>query len=144
MKKVLSVKQRIKDVLVVNNDMWLNHKEVAELAYGEAYIRDTANGLNAKIARNINSAIFELSNEEKLFVVSKNLPRTNKEINDAMRRNSSNTASTLSPYKSYKIADAEDKADVLIDVDRRKSLIDGLKTRLELHETNLKYKQIIE
>lgn len=65
----LTVKERIRRVILSNTDTWLSNKDVAELGYGEAYIRDSANGLNAKIARNMHSAISTLL-EEGVIVLS--------------------------------------------------------------------------
>lgn len=125
--KELSVKQRIQDVLLSNTDVYLNHKEIAEIGYGVSYIRDTKNQLNMKIARNVNAAINELLEIEGLHTISKFLPRTPQELKYARRGLTNSRAdriSETSPYKSYKIAKEGDNADILLDIKSGQERID--------------------
>jgi hypothetical protein len=140
--KELSVKQRIQDVLLSNTEIYLNYKEIAEIGYGDGYIRDSRNALNAKISRNVSSAINELLEGEGLHVISKYLPRTHKEMKEAIRSNSSNKASETSPYKSYKIAKDIDEADIILDIKQAQDRIDRAIKKRETIKIGLESKKI--
>lgn len=93
--KTLSVKQRIYTVLMENELEFLSHEEIAEIAYGLAYLRETKKHLNGLIKRNIPHAIAMLA--EDGYVVIKDLQRT---VNG--------NKMTYRGINGYKIADKED------------------------------------
>lgn len=93
--KTLSVKQRIYTVLMENELEFLSHEEIAEIAYGLAYLRETKKHLNGLIKRNIPHAIAMLA--EDGYVVIKDLQRT---VNG--------NKMTYRGVNGYKIADKED------------------------------------
>jgi len=120
----LSTKQRIMDVLVSNKDQWLRSDEIAEIAFGDAYIKETRAMLNAKVARNMNQAITAMLDPDVgITVISKRMKRTEQEMKDAKRKNRSNGVSELHPMKSYKIATDQDEPDIMTTLmDNRKAI----------------------
>ena len=143
MNKELTVKQRIIDVLVSNQDIWMTAIEIAESGYGVAYIRDARAPLNSKIARNMNRAVLELKTEHQIEVIVTNLPRTHKQMKNAIRNNSSGKASELNPYKSYKIASIEDGDYLLQNLHQQQSRIDFYVNKHQLTISNFKKKGLL-
>ena len=67
--KTTPIKRRILNVLVQYKDMpYLTVEDIARLAYGEAYIRDTRKHLKALVQRNIYS-VMELAADNKMFLL---------------------------------------------------------------------------
>ena len=69
--KKLSVKQKIADVLMENENGFLSIEQIAAIAYEDAYMKETKKHLNGLIKRNITHAIAILSEEG--FLVIKDL-----------------------------------------------------------------------
>lgn len=99
MKKV-SVKQKIAEVLMENDNGFLSIEQIASLAYKDAYMKETKKHLNGLIKRNISHAIALLSEEG--YLVIKDLERC-----------SNSVKMTHKKVNGYKIADKEDSQTVL-------------------------------
>ena len=94
MKKV-SVKQKIAEVLMENDNGFLSVEQIASLAYNEAYMKETKKHLNGLIKRNITHAIALLSEEG--YLVIKDLEECNNSIKMTHKK-----------VNGFKIADKED------------------------------------
>ena len=99
--KKLSVKQKIADVLMENENGFLSIEQIAAIAYEDAYMKETKKHLNGLIKRNITHAIAILSEEG--FLVIKDLERC---VNSVKM--------THKKVNGYKIADSEDSETVLL------------------------------
>lgn len=93
--KKLSVKQKIADVLMENDNGWLSIEQIAQLAYPDAYMKETRKHLDGLIKRNITHAIALLSEEG--FLVIKDLEPCVSSIKMTHKK-----------VNGYKIADKED------------------------------------
>lgn len=69
--KTIPVRQRIYTVLTENQNDFINHEDIAQITYGEAYLKETKKFLNSLIKRNIPHAIAMLA--EDGYVVIKDL-----------------------------------------------------------------------
>jgi len=98
--KKLSVKQKIADVLMENDNGFLSIEQIASLAYEDAYMKETKKHLNGLIKRNITHAVALLSEEG--FLVIKDLERC---VNSVKM--------THKKVNGYKIADKEDSEIVI-------------------------------
>jgi hypothetical protein len=95
--KTTPIKRRILNVLVQYKDRpFLTVSEIAQLAYGVAYIRDTRRHLDAIVRRNIYS-VMDLALENDMIVLP--VKKRNTETNEIEKK-------TL----GYKIAGKEDSA----------------------------------
>ena len=94
MKKV-SVKQKIAEVLMENDNGYLSIEKIAALAYENAYRKETKKHLNGLIKRNISHAIALLSEEGYLVI---------KDLEECVN----SVKMTHKKVNGYKIADKED------------------------------------
>ncbi|MFO8067444.1 MAG: hypothetical protein R6U11_07675 [Bacteroidales bacterium] len=93
--RTTSIKRRILNVLVQYKDRsYLTISEIAELAYGEAYIRDTRKHLDNLVRRNIYSTM-ELALENSMIILP--VKKRNAETGEIEKR-----------ILGYKIAGKED------------------------------------
>lgn len=93
--RTTSIKRRILNVLVQYKDRsYLTISEIAELAYGEAYIRDTRKHLDAIVRRNIYS-VGDLAIDNNMIV----LP---------VKKRDAETGEVEKKILGYKIAGKED------------------------------------
>jgi hypothetical protein len=91
------IKRRILNVLVENKDRkYLTVSDIARIAYGDAYIRDTRKHLDNLVRRNIYPAM-ELAMENEMLVLT--VKNRNPITNEIEKR-----------VLGYKIAGSEDKA----------------------------------
>jgi len=101
--KKISVKQKIADVLMENDNGFLSIEQIAALAYEDAYMKETKKHLNGLIKRNITHAIAMLSEEG--FLVIKDLePCVNSK------------KMTHKAVNGYKIADKEDSESIIVNL----------------------------
>ena len=127
--RTTAIKRRILNVLVQYKDRsYLTISEIAELAYGEAYIRDTKKGLDNLVKRNIYSAM-DLAIENDMIL----LP---------VKRRIADTKEIEKKILGYKIAGKEDSEyiDILLqDKEKRANayILAFNTTRRELHSRNL-------
>lgn len=98
--KKLSVKQKIADVLMENDNGFLSVNQIAALAYENAYMKETRKHLNGLVKRNMTHAIALLSEEG--FLVIKDLEQC---VNGKKM--------THKGVNGYKIADKEDSEIVI-------------------------------
>lgn len=91
----LPVKKRIYTVLLENKNGFLNYEEIAQIAYGDAYVKATKKHLNGLIKRNVQHGIAMLT--EDGYMVIKDLQPT-----------SSGSKLSYKGVNGYKIADKED------------------------------------
>jgi len=96
----ISVKQKIADVLMENENGFLSIEQIASIAYQDAYMRETKKHLNGLIKRNITHAIAILSEEG--FLVIKDLERCVNSVKITHKK-----------VNGYKIADIEDSDTVI-------------------------------
>jgi len=116
MKKELTVKEKIGKVLMENANGFLSLEEIAEIAYGSAYVRPSKPHYNGLIKRNMDHAIALLS---KLgFTVVKDLEPTVKSSSLSFKR-----------VLGYKIADKED-------IEAVRNNLQTKKERLEIASDN--------
>ena len=101
--KKLTVKQKICDVLMENNNGFLSIEEIAQRAYSEAYMKETKKHLNGLVKRNMVHAIAELSLEG--YLVIKDLERCSNSAKLSHKR-----------VNGYKIADKEDGEMVIVNL----------------------------
>jgi len=99
MKKV-SVKQKIAEVLMENDNGFLSIEQIASLAYKEAYMKETKKHLIGLVKRNMSHAIALLSEEG--YLVIKDLERCTNSVKMTHKK-----------VNGYKIADKEDGDTVL-------------------------------
>ena len=104
--KKLSVKQKIADVLMENNNGFLSIEQIAQLSYQDAYMKETRKHLNGLIKRNMTHAIALLSEEG--FLVIKDLEQC---VNGKKM--------THKGVNGYKIADKEDSESIIINLKTR-------------------------
>jgi hypothetical protein len=109
--KAPSVKNKISVVLMENKNGFLSIEEIAKRAYGDSYMKETKNHLNALVRRNITHAIADLSQEG--YLVIKDLePCVNSEKLSHKKVN------------GYKIADAEDIEMVVVNLKSRRERLE--------------------
>lgn len=99
MEKV-SVKQKIAEVLMENDNGFLSIEKIAALAYENAYMKETKKHLNGLIKRNITHAIAMLSEEG--YLVIKDLEKCTNSVKMTHKK-----------VNGYKIADKEDSEIIL-------------------------------
>jgi len=123
--KKLTVKDRIYEVLMENQNGFLTPEQIAEISYGPAYIRDTRKGLDSLIKRNMIYAIGQLNKDG--YVVIKDLEPTENGIKLSYKK-----------VLGYKIADTEDIDDV-------KKNLKTKEERLEIYQEKKKeFKELAE
>jgi len=102
MKKV-SVKQKIADVLMENDNGFLSIEQIAALAYKDAYMKETKKHLTGLVKRNITHAIAMLTEEG--FLVIKDLEPCSYSVKMSHKG-----------VNGYKIADKEDSESITINL----------------------------
>lgn len=125
----ISVKQKIADVLMVNDNGFLSIEQLAELCYEGAYMKETKKHLNGLIKRNISHAIAMLSEEG--FLVIKDLQRCN-----------NSQKLTYKTVNGYKIADKENIKAIEINLktkSERLQIAEQIKYNFESLVNNSKY-----
>ncbi len=124
----LTVKQRIYNVLMENKNGELNHEEIAERAYGDAYLRETKKHLTGLVKRSVSHAIAMLA--EDGYIVVRVLDSFSKE--DLI--NGNHKTSYKKKLKGYKIADKEDIKMVEANLLRKEERIENAEQlKIEYH-----------
>ena len=99
----MSVKQKIAEVLMENDNGFLSIEEIAKLSYQDAYMKETRKHLNGLIKRNIIHAIAMLSEEGFLVIKDLEPCANSKKL-------------THKTVNGYKIADKEDSESIIINL----------------------------
>ena len=125
----LTVKQRIYNVLMENQNGELNYQEIAERAYGDAFLRETKKYLTGLVKRNISHAIAMLAEDGYIVI------RVLEKLSDEDLLKGDTKTSFKKKIKGFKIADKEDIRMVEVNLQRKEQRIESARQiKIDFHK----------